>query len=94
MRSMKSHYDFSDYPQGYPLHSDQNKKVIGKFKDECSSTPIVEYVGQRPKMYSILKADDQLIKKQKVLRNMLSPSKSILKIIKIHYSTRKPTATK
>ena len=48
MGSMKSHYDVSDYPQVHPLHSDQNKKVIGKLKDECRSTPKVEYVGLRP----------------------------------------------
>ena len=28
MRSMKSHYDFSGYPQDHPLHSDQNKKKL------------------------------------------------------------------
>ena len=94
MESMKTHYDFSDYPKDHPLFSEQNKKVIGKFKDECSGTPIAEYVGLRPKMYSILRADEQLIKKQKVSRNMLSPNKSTLQTTKMHYSTRKHTATK
>ena len=31
-----------------------NKKVLGKMKDECAGRPIAEYVGLRPKMYSIL----------------------------------------
>ena len=26
-------------------------------KDECAGTPVVEFVGLKPKMYSILKAD-------------------------------------
>ena len=65
MESMKTYYDFSDYPKDHPLFSEQNKKVIGKFKDECSGIPIAEYVGLRPKMYSILRADEQLIKKTK-----------------------------
>ena len=65
MESMKTHYDFSDYPKDHQLFSEQNKKTIGKFKDECSGTPIAEYVGLRPKMYSILRADEQLIKKAK-----------------------------
>ena len=65
MESMKTHYDFSDYPKDHQLFSEQNKKAIGKFKDECSGTPIAEYVGLRPKMYSILRADEQLIKKAK-----------------------------
>ena len=94
MESMKTHYDFSDYPKDHPLFSEQNKKVIGKFKDECSGTPIAEYVGLRSKMYSILRADEQLIKKAKVSRNMLSPNKSTLQTTKMHYSTRKHTATK
>ena len=94
MESMKTHYDFSDYPKDHQLFSEQNKKAIGKFKDECSGTPIAENVGLRPKMYSLLRADEQLIKKQKVSRNMLSPNKSTLQTTKMHYSTRKHTATK
>jgi hypothetical protein len=34
-------------------------------KDECAGVPIAEYVGLRPKMYSILKADEKNIKKAK-----------------------------
>ena len=58
-------YDTSDYPKDHPLHSNANKKVLGKMKDECAGTPIAEYVGLRPKMYSILKADEKNIKKSK-----------------------------
>ena len=49
-------YDTSDYPQDHPLHSMKNKKVLGKMKDECAGRPIAEFVGLRPKMYSILEA--------------------------------------
>ena len=58
MESRNTHYDCSDYSKDHPLNSEQNKKVIGKFKDECSGTPIAEYIGLRPKMYSILRADE------------------------------------
>ena len=58
-------YDTSDYPKDHSLHSDENKKVLGKMKDECAGLPIAEYVGLRPKMYSILKSDGQAIKKAK-----------------------------
>lgn len=34
-------------------------------KDECAGRPIAEYVGLRPKMYSILEASGQNIKKAK-----------------------------
>ena len=65
MERRKHLYDTSDYPKEHPLHSNVNKKVLGKMKDECAGTPIAEYVGLRPKMYSILKADEKNIKKVK-----------------------------
>ena len=36
-----------------------NKKVIGKFKDEAASTPIVEFVGLRFNMYSYINNDEK-----------------------------------
>ena len=49
------------------IHSTQTrtKKVLGKMKDECAGTPIAECVCLRPKMYTILKADEKNIKKAK-----------------------------
>ena len=58
-------YDTSGYPEEHPLRSDTNKKVLGKMKDECAGHPIAEYIGLRPKMYSILEADGKNIKKAK-----------------------------
>lgn len=60
----KDDYDFSDYPKNRPLYDETNKNVIGKMKDECAGTPIAEYIGLRPKLYSVLRADKDLIKKQ------------------------------
>ena len=45
-------YDTSNYAPGHPLYSDQNKKVIGKFKDELGGKVMTEFIGIRPKMYS------------------------------------------
>ena len=58
-------YETSDYPKDHPLHSNGNKKVLGKTKDECAGTPIAECVCLRSKTYSILKADEKLSKKQR-----------------------------
>ena len=65
MSETKEDYDFSDYPKDHQLHDESNKKVIGKMKDECAGTPIAEYIGLRPKLYSILRSDEELIKKAK-----------------------------
>ena len=58
-------YDTSDYPVDHYLHSTANKKVLGKMKDECAGRPIAEYVGLRPKMYSILENTGKQERKQK-----------------------------
>ena len=50
----KELFDLSDYPTDHKYHDSTNKKVLGKFKDETGSKPIIEFVGLRAKMYSIL----------------------------------------
>ena len=37
-------FDTSDYPTDHPCHCDDNKKVVGKFKDETNGKPIREFV--------------------------------------------------
>ena len=46
---MWADHDFNDYPKDNQYHDDSNKKVIGKFKDKCSSIPIAEFIGLMPK---------------------------------------------
>ena len=53
----KDKFDNSDYPENSIYFDKTNKKVIGKFKDECCSVPICEFVGLRSKMYSYIKDD-------------------------------------
>ncbi|GFT06233.1 uncharacterized protein TNCV_800491 [Trichonephila clavipes] len=52
-------YDLSEYPQDHAIYSEKNKKRIGCFKDEMSSKPIIEFVGLRAKMYSMLTPDSE-----------------------------------
>ena len=62
MKNNKEHFDLSDYPKDHPLYCPDNKKVIGKFKNETSEKIITEFVGLRPKLYSF-KTDDGKEKK-------------------------------
>ena len=53
--SDKEKFDNSDYPEDSPFYFGDNKKVIGKFKDEAAGIPITEFVGLKSKMYSYIK---------------------------------------
>ena len=50
-------FNSSDYPSDSPFCFSENKKVIGKMKDEAAGCPIQEFVGLRSKMYSYTKCD-------------------------------------
>ena len=55
----KDKFNNSDYPENSPYYDKTNKKVIGKFKDEASCTPIAEFVALKSKMYSYIKNDEE-----------------------------------
>ena len=55
------------------FHDNTNKKVVGQFKDETLGIPIIEFIGLRSKMYSILTNDD---KEKKTARGI---SRSVIK---------------
>ena len=59
MERRKHLYDTSNYSKEHPLHSNVNKKVLGKMKDEGAGTPTAEFVGLKPKMYSMKMANDK-----------------------------------
>lgn len=48
----KELFDNSDYSETSKYFSKENKKVIGKFKDEAAGRPILEFIGLKSKMYS------------------------------------------
>jgi hypothetical protein len=55
MNDSKEVFDRSEYDMsGYRSQDNSNKKEIGKMKDETNGMPIVEFVGLRAKMYSVL----------------------------------------
>ena len=53
MLANKSDFDFSNYPFEHENYSECNKRVPGKFKDECAGALIFEWIGIRAKCYSI-----------------------------------------
>ena len=57
-------FDFSSLPRSHFCFSDKNKKVVGKFKDESGGDPILEFIGLRPKMYSIKTLTDLVVKEK------------------------------
>ena len=50
MVEQKDLSDLSEYKPESPYYFTENKKVIGKFKDEAVGDPVVEFVGLKPKM--------------------------------------------
>ena len=65
MKDNEEHYDLSDYPEDSPFYSTENKKVLGKFKDECNGKAPSEFAGLRPKMYSLKVPNEETKKKAK-----------------------------
>ena len=50
----KELFDLSNFPLSSKYYCSDNKKVLGKMKDEYGGKPIVKFVGLKSKMYSIL----------------------------------------
>ena len=64
-------FDLSDMKQEQ-FKNLENKKVVGKFKDETQGIPICEFIGLRSKMYSIKLDDDSEKKTAKgIVRNVI-----------------------
>ena len=65
LKQIQDYLDTSGYPEDHPLHSQKNKKVIGKFKDELNGKIMNEIVFLRSKAYSFRMNDLNEIKKLK-----------------------------
>ena len=61
--------------KGYPINSkyydSTNKKVLGKVKDEFNGVKIIEFVGLKSKMYSLISVDDREVNKAKGIKKKL-----------------------
>ena len=54
MLENKEFFDLSNFPKKSKYHTDDNKKVPGKMKDEYGGTTILEYAGAKPKSYTLI----------------------------------------
>ena len=61
-------FDNSDYHPKSKFYFKENKKVIGKMKDECAGVPIIEFCGLRSKMYSYIKENSKYCCKAKGIK--------------------------
>ena len=56
---LSSWMDYSNFPKEHELYDESKKLVPGYFKSEFPALPIREFIGLRPKMYSILTSLNQ-----------------------------------
>ena len=54
MYKYKELFDLSNFPKSSKYYCDENKKIVGKMKDEYGGKSILKFVGLKSKMYSIL----------------------------------------
>jgi hypothetical protein len=69
-------FDTSEYDPEHPLYSTENKKVLGKMKDETHVIPIQEFVGLKSKMYSMIYEEDGKLTEKKTAKGI---KKSVIK---------------
>lgn len=54
IEDMREDPNYSDYSEGHFLHSNFNKKVLGKMKVKCQGHIVQEFIGLKPKIYSFV----------------------------------------
>ena len=80
LEHFKQHFDFSDLPKEHKLYSDENKKVIGKFKIETLPYfSIDEFICLRAKSYSFSVSEKEISKQKGIQKlNSLNEYKNCL----------------
>ena len=64
-------YDTSNFDPTHPLHSKANHRVLGKMKSKTGSTPPLEFVGLKAKMYSLLCENKRQKKIKEIKKNFV-----------------------
>ena len=92
MRDYLHLFDTSDYLRDHFLHSDKNKRVLAKFKDETNGSPIERHCGLRsePYVYKGVNNEEE-VKKAKGVCKAAVKKKLYFRLYEWHYSkTKKP----
>ena len=61
----KGLFDFSNYPVNSKYYNPKSNAVLGNMKDEFKGKIIIEFVGLKSKMYSLISVDDEEVSKAK-----------------------------
>ena len=64
-------FDFSGYPIDSKYYDSTNKKFLDKMKDEFNGVKIIEFVGLKSKMHSLISVYDREAKKAKGMNKKL-----------------------
>ena len=64
-------FDFSEYGKESPFCNNENKKAIGKMKDELNIEIIEEFVGLRAKIYSLKTKKEEMKNAKGVKKNVV-----------------------
>ena len=67
----KDLFDFSGYQKNSNYYDISNNKVRGKMKDEFNGVKILEFVGLKSKMCSLISVDDKEVNKAKGINKKL-----------------------
>ena len=101
MQRIKRKFDTSNFPQDHFLFSNEGKKEVGLFKDEMGGKPIFQFVGLRPKLYSVLLENEENKKaakgvKKVVIRKHLRHSQYLSSLFegKLHMQNMKSIRSK
>ena len=77
----KNLFDFGDYPQDSKFFDLINNKVNGAMKDEFTGKIIIEFVGLKSKMCSLIAADEEKVKKAKGVNKIVVKRRQKYRIV-------------